>query len=105
MMNDDQRAPIPESFLAIYAAGTAGKRMNDEREMVRARYELCEDLASHLMSTAQALVHDDGLAADDVLFRLHQALSKTEAGLLTSEPGWVVTRLAELLRWPDPTFK
>lgn len=102
-MSDDQRTPIPESFLQIHASPST-KRFQDEWELIRTRYELCEDLASHLVATAQALVHDDGLTEEDVLMRLHHALSQTEAGLVHAEPTWVVVRLAELLKWNMPEF-
>lgn len=88
---------IPDSFAALYQ-GQRGKLMVLVEEL-RARYELCEDLAQQLVSTAQALHHDDGLAEDDVLGRMQAALSVPDSGLREDEAGWVVTRLAELLRW------
>lgn len=69
---------------------------------VRARYELCEDLAGHLVGSAQALHHDDGLAEEDVLLRCLQALQQPASGLQPGEGAWVVQRLAELLRWTCP---
>jgi len=99
-MSDDQLTPLPASFLALYA-GPRG-RLSEPAGQVRARYELCEDLASHLSASAQALHHDDGLGEDDVLLRCHAGLNNPASGLSPGEADWVVRRLAELLRWPAP---
>lgn len=99
-MSDDQLTPLPASFLALYA-GARG-RLLEPAATVRARYELCEDLASHLTASAQALHHDDGLAEDDVLRRIHTGLANPASGLSDGEAGWLVHRLAELLRWTLP---
>lgn len=88
---------IPESFADLYR-GQRGRLMVLVEEL-RERYELCEDLAQQLVATAQALHHDDGLAEDDVLGRMQQALGSPGSSLREDEAGWVVTRLAELLRW------
>jgi hypothetical protein len=99
-MSEDQLTPLPESFLKLYT-GARG-RLLEPADQVRARYELCEDLANQVMPAAPALHHDDGLAEDDVLGRIHAGLSTPDAGLRDGEPRWVVTRLAELLRWQAP---
>jgi hypothetical protein len=99
-MMEDQSRPVPSSFLALHA--DARGRLTSALAHVRARYELCEDLASQLYVTAQALHHDDGLAPSDVLAGMAQALSGPDAGLAPAEPEWVVRRLAELLGWADP---
>lgn len=101
-MSDDQLPPLPASFLALYA-GTRG-RLLEPAATVRARYELCEDLAGHLVASAQALHHDDGLAEDEVLRRVHAGLASPDSGLSAAEAGWLVQRLAELLRWTPPTL-
>lgn len=99
-MPEDQLTPLPESFLKLYQ-GLRG-RLLEPAAAVRARYELCEDLAQQVVPAAQALHHDDGLAEDDVLGRIGAALAQPEAGLRDGEAVWVVTRLAELLRWAAP---
>ena len=99
-MSDDQLTPLPASFLALYQ-GARGRLM-DSAAHVRERYELCEDLANQLVAMAQALHHDERLAEDEVLGRMHTGLAQPEAGLREDEARWVVTRLAELLRWPAP---
>jgi hypothetical protein len=98
-MSDDQLTPLPASFLALHT-GARG-RLLTAAATVRARYELCEDLAGHLVSSAQGLHHDDGLAEDDVLARIHAGLANPESGMDEGEASWVVQRLAELLRWQD----
>jgi hypothetical protein len=99
-MSDEQLTPIPPSFLVLYT-GARG-RLLEPADQVRARYELCEDLAQQVLPAAQALQHDDGLAEDDVLERMQMALSNPASGLRDGEPQWVVTRLAELARWTLP---
>ena len=101
-MSDDQLTPLPDSFLALYA-GARG-RLLEPIAHVRARYDLCEDLANHLVAPAQAAHHDDGLSEDDLLWRFHAGLSQPEAGMSRDEATWVVRRLAELLRWHCPAF-
>ena len=101
-MSDDQLTPLPDSFLKLYQ-GARG-RLLESASAVRARYELCEDLANQVVQAAQALHHDDGLAEDDVLGRILSGLSHPDAGLRDGEATWVVTRLAELLRWTPPAL-
>jgi hypothetical protein len=98
-MSDEQLTPLPDSFLAIWS-GARGRLLAPAQE-VRARYELCEDLANHLQASAQALHHDDGLAEFDVLSRVQTGLSTPDAGLSIEEALWVARRLAELMRWGD----
>jgi hypothetical protein len=100
MSDHPQLTPLPDSFLAIWS-GARG-RLLAPAEQVRARYDLCEDLASHLQSSAQALHHDDGLAQNDVLSRIQRGLAQPDAGFSGEESWWVVKRLAELLRWQAP---
>jgi hypothetical protein len=72
----------------------------------RARYEMCEDMAQMLVEPSQARHHDQGVSEDIVLQRCHDGLRSAESGFSAAEAGWVVTRLAELLRWdwtlPEP---
>lgn len=99
-MSDDQLTPLPDSFLALQ--GPRPPRGDAARAELRARYELCEDLAAHLSGSAQALCHDDGLPEEEVLWRCHAGLSQPASGLSPGEAAWVVRRLAELLRWTCP---
>jgi hypothetical protein len=95
---DDQSAFIPDSFLKLYA-GMRGRLLRPLPE-VRVRYDLCDDLAHHLVASAQALHHDQGLSEDMVLERCLRGLQTPDAGMNEGEPLWVVRRLAELLNWP-----
>ena len=99
-MSDEQYTPPPESFLQLHA-GWRGRLLKPLAQ-IRQRHEFCEDLANHLVASAQTLHHDDRLAQDEVLLRCHAGLATPESGLDAGEAGWVVRRLAELLRWPLP---
>jgi hypothetical protein len=99
-MQDDQLTPIPESFLKLYQG--LRNRLLEPAATVRARYELCEDLANQVMPMAQALHHDERLAEDEVLGRIGTGLAHPDSGLSEDEARWVVMRLAELLRWSAP---
>lgn len=96
-MNDAQWTPIPESFLGLHT-GFRGRLLRPLAELQQ-RHELCEDLAQHLMTSAQGLYHDQGLDRDTVLERIQAGLESPESGLLDGEGAWVCRRLAELLRW------
>lgn len=69
---------------------------------VRTRYELCEDLAGHLVEHAQTLYHVQAPSEAEILRRIHAGLCTAESGVSTAEATWIVTRLAELLVWPCP---
>jgi hypothetical protein len=99
-MSDDYQIHIPPSFYALYT--DARQRLSEPLETVRARYEVCEDLASHLVQHAQLLHHVEVPSEDEILQRIHAGLSTAESGVSAAEARWVVRRLAELLGWHDP---
>ena len=99
-MSDDQLTPLPESFLAL--AGPSRRRSAAELAELRARYELCEDLANHLVEHAQTLYHVQAPSEAEILRRIHAGLQDPSSGFTTPEATWVVSRLAELLNWPCP---
>ena len=99
MDNDNQILP-PPSFIALYS-DTRG-RLRESPDVVRARYELCEDLATHLVEQAQTLYHVQAPSEFEVLRRIHTGLCSAESGLASGEATWIVTRLAELLVWQCP---
>ncbi len=100
-MYDDNQVEIPDSFYALYRV--AGKiKLSAPRDEILARYELCEDLANHLVEYARARHHDLGIAEEDVLIRCHQGLQDPAAGVGSQESVWVIRRLAELQGWPFP---
>ena len=81
-MDDDNQILVPPSFMAVYT--DARGRLTDKADAVRTRYELCEDLAGHLVE---------------------HALCTAESGVSMPEATWIVTRLAELLVWQCPLLQ
>jgi hypothetical protein len=102
-MSDASQIEIPPSFVALFVA--PGKtRPHTPREVVAARYELCEDLAQTLAPTASHMQLARELHAAAVLTQCLGALSGPDAVLEKAEARWVVSRLAELLDWELPQF-
>jgi hypothetical protein len=99
-MSDEYQIEVPPSFQALYT--DARRRLTVPLAALRARYEVCEDLAQQLVDSAQHIHHDLGVAQDEVLHRLHAGLADPEAGLAPQEPRWVLRRLIELANWPVP---
>ena len=97
-MSDDYQIEIPPSFHALYT--DARRRLIIPLRELRDRYEVCEDLAQHLVAHCQSVQAEVGDCQTDVLQRVHQGLLATEAVVSLPEAVWVVTRLAELLGWP-----
>jgi len=99
-MSDDYQIDIPPSFFAIYT--DARQRLSEPLATVRARYEVCEDLANHLVQHAQLLHHVEVPSEEEILLRIHAGLDSPESGVSAAEAGWIVRRLAELLGWNCP---
>lgn len=99
-MSDDYQIDIPPSFFAVYT--DARQRLSEPIATVRARYEVCEDLACHLVQHAQLLHHVEVPSEDEILRRIHAGLRSPDAGATPPEAEWIVRRLAELLGWPCP---
>lgn len=99
-MSDDNQILIPPSFFAVYT--DARQRLREPIGVVRERYEICEDLASHLVGHAQIQHHTEVPVESEILARIRAGLAVPEAGLQPAEADWVVLRLAELLGWPGP---
>ncbi len=97
--DDHNQIEVPPSFLALFT-DPRRQRLTAPPATVRARYELCEDLASHLAGQAQS-VHQDTPAEQQAFLRqCHDGLRMPAAGVAEGEAAWVVWRLAELLDWP-----
>jgi hypothetical protein len=92
---------VPRSFFELFVP-PGRLRPTEPREVIAARYELCEDLAQMLTETAQARRLDLGITGADVLERLERGLLVDDSPVEPDEARWVVRRLAELLGWPDP---
>ena len=101
-MYDDNQIHVPPSFMAVYT-DTRG-RLTEKADGVRARYELCEDLAGHLVEHAQTLYHVQAPSETEILQRIHAGLCTAESGVAVAEATWIVTRLAELLVWQCPVL-
>lgn len=99
-MDDDNQIHVPPSFMAVYT--DARGRLTDKADAVRTRYELCEDLAGHLVEQAQILYHVQAPSEKEILQRMHAGLCTPESAMAPGEATWIVSRLAELLQWQCP---
>lgn len=100
MSEHDNQIHVPPSFLAVYS--DRRQRLTEPAAVVRERYELCEDLAGHLVEQAQTLYHVQAPSEAEILTRIHAGLCDAQSGVSVAEATWIVTRLAELLNWPCP---
>jgi len=101
-MHDEYQIHIPPSFLAVHS--DARHRLSIPLAELRVRYEMCEDLANHLVEHCKGIHVDVGVDEQEVLLRCLKGLLTPESGVAQGEAVWVVTRLAELLCWPLPDF-
>ncbi|MBI5721400.1 MAG: ATPase with chaperone activity [Burkholderiales bacterium] len=100
---DENQIIVPQSFVALFVPPGRIKP-TQPREVIAARYELCEDLAQALIERAQAVHFDTGADEAEVLRRVELGLGPVtpDSEFGEAEARWVVRRLAELLGWPDP---
>ncbi len=101
-MHDDNQILVPPSFIALYSDARA--RPLAPAHEVRTRYELCEDLANHLVEHAQTLYHVQAPSEAEILRRIHAGLAGPDSGVTPPEAVWVTCRLAELLQWQCPAL-
>jgi len=99
-MDDTSQIQPPPSFVALFQT-RSGKLATPIAEVV-VRYELCEDLACHLVEQAQTLYHSGNASEEGVLLGFHAGLAAEGSVVSAREAGWVVQRLAELLEWRAP---
>ena len=99
-MDDTSQIQPPDSFAALFRS-RAGVLKTPIAEVV-ARYELCEDLACHLVEQAQTLYYSGNSSEEGVLLGFHAGLSDEGSVVSPAEAGWIVQRLAELLEWRAP---
>jgi hypothetical protein len=102
-MDNDSQIHIPDSFIALFVPPGRIKP-TATRDTIAARYELCEDLATHLVEPTGAAHHAHGIAEDELLQRCEQGLTSPESGVSAAEATWITWRLAELLGWPAPAL-
>ena len=103
-MYEHNQSVIPDSFIALFLAPGRPKP-SASRQHIGERYELCEDLANHLVDYARAQHFDLGIGEADVLERCHLGLQAESSGLGAAEAQWVIRRLAELSAWPCIAFE
>src|SRR5688572_29718125 len=100
-MSDINQIAIPPSFVNLFIEPGRPNKPTEPRAVIAERYEFCEDLAMLLVDHAQAQLWDLKIGEVEVLQRIHRGLlAGAPAALDAAQAGWVVTRLAELLRWP-----
>lgn len=100
-MSVDNQIEPPQSFMALYVK-PGHSRPNASQEVVLARYEQCEDMASILAEQARTLAFKDNLSEKEVLERCHRGLRTDGSNFTENEAVWVICRLAELLGWASP---
>ena len=99
-MDDTSQIQPPESFAALFRS-RSGILKTPIAQVVE-RYELCEDLACHLVEQAQTVYHAGNTSEAGVLLGFYQAISGDGAAVSQAEAGWIIQRLAELLQWQAP---
>ena len=99
-MDDTSQIQPPPSFAELFKSRT-GRWTAPIAEVV-ARYELCEDLACHLVEQAQTLYHSGNSSEEQVLLGMHAGLAEPGSVVSPAEAGWITQRLAELLEWRAP---
>lgn len=97
-MYEENQVEIPPSFLALFVDPGRSKP-NAPREVVAARYELCEDLANMLTESAGNMTFSLGISEREVIERCRLGLIGEVAVVTEPEAEWVVRRLTELLGW------
>ena len=99
-MDDTSQIEPPPSFVELFR-DRAGRLKTPIAEVL-GRYELCEDLACHLVEQAQTLYYSGNSSEEGVLLGFHAGLADEGSVVSAREAGWVVQRLAELLEWRAP---
>lgn len=97
-MHDDSHIEVPPSFITLFVPPGRIKP-TASRQHITERYELCEDLATMFVDTAQTKLWELGIGEADVLERIHAGLLAGAGGVDEAEARWVTRRLAELLGW------
>jgi hypothetical protein len=95
-MQDDSQLQVPPSFVALY---TERQRLTVTREALLERFDLCEDLANHLVDFAKSVHYQQGVSEDEVLARCRRGLLAEPSDVSPAEAQWIAYRLAEILGW------
>ena len=99
-MDETSQIQPPPSFVEIYAS-RSGKLFISKQDLV-VRYELCEDLATHLTEQASMLYHTGNSSEEGVLSGIHAGLATEGSVVQPNEARWITLRVAELLNWRSP---
>ena len=99
-MYEEYQIEIPKSFMALYTDPGRSKP-NAPRDVVAARYDLCEDLAAMLTETAKNMFFSLDIKEKEVLERCYRGLTGEGAVVTEPEAGWVISRLDELMDWKN----
>ena len=99
-MDETSQIQPPSSFVEIYSA-RSGKLLLTKLELVQ-RYELCEDMATHLSEQAQMIYHSGNSSEEGVLSGIHAGLATEGSVVQPNEARWITLRVAELLNWRSP---
>src|SRR5262245_11129935 len=102
-MSAENQIIIPPSFIALFIQPGQIKP-NVPREVIAARHDFCEDLASMLTEHAEMTQHELGITEALVLERIHRGLLTEPSQVNPEEARWVTCRLAELLEWDYSLF-
>ena len=100
-MDDSNQLEVPPSFLALFTS-PYGQRLSEPISVVRARYEICEDLAQMLIEHASTALAQSNASEREVLRKMGDALAAEGSPVQAAEGTWVIRRLAELLNWEAP---
>jgi hypothetical protein len=95
VMSDESQIEVPPSFIALFVPPGRIKP-TASREHIRQRYELCEDMASMFVDTAQTKLWELGISESDVLERIHAGLVAGAGGVGKNEAQWAACRLTKL---------
>jgi hypothetical protein len=98
-MSDDNQTIIPRSFVELFIPEGSFKP-RETRDVIAARYDLCEDMAQMLIEHARDKLFELGVTEQDVLERVRRGLMVEGSVVGHDEAGWIIRRLAELLDWP-----
>ncbi|WP_027016865.1 hypothetical protein [Comamonas composti] len=102
-MDETSQIQPPPSFMALFADRLG--RLKTAQAEVLARYELCEDLACHLVEQAQTIYHSGNSSEEGVLEAMHAGLAGQGSPVNPAEARWIVLRLGELLEWRAPELR
>ncbi len=97
-MSIDNQIEPPQSFMAMFVK-PGQTRLNVPQDVVLARYEQCEDMATILAEQAQTIAFKENLSEKEVLERCHKGLQTGDGHFTEKEAFWVICRLAELMGW------